>query len=86
MDNGEHAEAVRWCERAARLPGAHVMIAMVASVAQWLAGNETQARDWARNVSERNPRLTLEDFLAAFPLRPPEVRSQVSAALRQLGF
>ena len=86
LANGEHAEAVRWCERAARSPGAHVMIAMVASVAQWLAGNETQARDWARNVSERNPRLTLEDFLAAFPLRPPEVRSQVSAALRQLGF
>ncbi len=84
--SGEHAEAVRWCERAARSPGAHVLIAMVAAVAQSLAGNEAQARGWASHVRERNPRLTQEDFLAAFPLRPPDVRAQVSAALRQLGF
>jgi TolB-like protein len=86
MLDGEHAEAAVWCERAARSPGAHVLIAMVAAVAQRLAGNETQARVWAANVRERNPRLTSGDFLAAFPLRPEGVRSRVAGALRELGF
>jgi hypothetical protein len=86
IQDGEYALAAQWCERAARSPGAHVLIAMVAAVAQWLAGNEAAARTWAANVRQRNPRLSERDFLASFPLRSEAMRSQVSGALRKLGF
>jgi TolB-like protein/DNA-binding winged helix-turn-helix (wHTH) protein/Flp pilus assembly protein TadD len=86
MLDGEYSEAVKWCERAARSPGAHVLIAMIAAAAQWLVGNEDVARRWAANVRERNPALTSTDFFGAFPLRSDSMRKQVSGALQALGF
>ncbi|MDH4107963.1 MAG: winged helix-turn-helix domain-containing protein [Gammaproteobacteria bacterium] len=86
MAQGEDREAASWAERAARSPGAHVLIAMIAAVAQVLAGDEARARAWADNVRARNPLLTREDFFRSFPLRPESVRSRVSAALEKLGF
>ncbi|MDH3726897.1 MAG: winged helix-turn-helix domain-containing protein, partial [Myxococcales bacterium] len=81
MADGEYAEAARWTERAARSPGAHVQIAMIAAVAQALAGDEPRAKAWANNVRERNPLLTREDFFRDFPLQPEPMRSRVSVAL-----
>ena len=86
MEQHEDAEAVRWAERAARSPGAHVLIAMIAAVAQKLAGEDQQAAQWAANVRERSPRLRREDFFRAFPMKSEPVRSRVSAALAELGF
>jgi len=86
MVEGDFAGATRWCEQGARSPGAHVLIAMVAAVAQWLAGNEDAARTWAANVRERNDALGEADFLAAFPLKSPSIRAQVSGALKSMGF
>jgi len=86
MVRGEFTEAVSWTDRAARSPGAHVLIAMIAAVAQLLAGDETRARTWADNVRERNAALTSEDFFAAFPLKDPATHSSVAAALATLGF
>ena len=83
---GEDAEAAAWTERAARSPGAHVLIAMIAAAVQMLAGNEEAAKSWAANVRERRPQLKREDFFSAFPLKPDEVRTRVSAALKTLGF
>jgi len=83
---GDNENAALWADRAARSPGAHVLIAMVASVAQALAGNETAAREWARQVKERNAILTTDDFLRAFPMRPEPVRTRIAAALKGLGF
>lgn len=86
MARGEDAEAADWTERAARSPGAHVLIAMIAAAAQALAGNELRAREWAANVRQRNPQLTREDFFRAFPVKAEEMRTRVSTALRRLGF
>jgi TolB-like protein len=83
---GENAEAAAWAERAARSPGAHVLIAMIAAAFQMLAGNEELARSWAANVRERRPQLTREDFFSAFPVKSEAMRSRVSAALATLGF
>jgi TolB-like protein len=83
---GEDTEAAAWAERAARSPGAHVLIAMIAAAMQWLAGNEEAAKSWAANVRERRPQMKREDFFSAFPVRPDEVRTRVSAALKTLGF
>ena len=83
---GEDAEAAGWAERAARSPGAHVLIAMIASVAHTLAGDDTRAAGWAANVRERNPTLTGADFFRAFPIKPEVARARVAEALARLGF
>jgi TolB-like protein len=83
---GEDAEAARWAERAARAPGAHVLIAMIASAMQAMAGNEPASVAWASNVRDRNPALTREDFFRSFPIKVASARSRVSAALASRGF
>lgn len=82
----EDAQAADWAERAARSPGAHVLIAMIATAAHALAGDATRATDWAADVRERNAALTRDDFFRAFPIKPAATRSRVAAALAQHGF
>jgi TolB-like protein len=85
MQLGEDAEAAAWADRAARSPGAHVLIALIAAVAHCLAGNAAQARSWADNVHQRNPALTRDDFFRSFPIRSEPMRSRVLDALVRLG-
>jgi DNA-binding winged helix-turn-helix (wHTH) protein/Tfp pilus assembly protein PilF len=82
----EHADAAHWADRAARSPGAHVLIAMIAAAAQSLAGDEERAAHWAANVRERSPILTHADFFRAFPMQPADARARVRQALVGLGF
>ena len=82
----QDAEAADWADRAARSPGAHVLIAMIAAVAQAMNGNTPRAREWAANVRERSRSLGREDFFRAFPLKTDAVRLRVSRALSDLGF
>ncbi len=86
MAGGEDDEAVAWTERAARSPGAHALIAMIAAAAQMLAGNEHLAKGWANDVRSRNPLLNREDFFRAFPMKSEAMRSRISKALQTLGF
>jgi TolB-like protein/DNA-binding winged helix-turn-helix (wHTH) protein len=82
----EDVLAADWAERAARSPGAHVLIAMIASAAHALAGNGGRATDWAANVRARNPALTRGDFFRSFPIKPAATRTRVAAALARHGF
>jgi TolB-like protein len=82
----EDAEAADWAERAARSPGAHVLIAMIATAAHALKGDTGRAASWAANVRERNPALTREDFCRAFPMKSETMRTRVLQALTQFGF
>ncbi|MCP5143764.1 MAG: winged helix-turn-helix domain-containing protein [Gammaproteobacteria bacterium] len=86
MVDGNDAEAVEWCERSARAPGAHVLISMIAAAVHAIAGDTQRAQAWAEDVRNRNPLLTREDFFRAFPLRPEPMRSRLAAALAGLGF
>jgi hypothetical protein len=83
---GEDAQAAEWAERAARSPGAHVLIAMIACAAQEIAGDASAASAWAANVRERNPALARADFFRSFPLKAEAVRSRVDGALARRGF
>ncbi|HSN73270.1 MAG TPA: winged helix-turn-helix domain-containing protein [Steroidobacteraceae bacterium] len=83
---GEDREGAAWAERAARAPGAHVLIAMIAAAAQAMAGDEREAQRWAANVRERNPDLTIEDFSRAFPMKIDAMRTRIASALHRLGF
>lgn len=83
---GEDATAARWAERAARAPGAHVLIAMIAAATHALAGDPQRAAAWAANVRERDGALRREDFFRSFPMQSPTLRTRVAAALQRLGF
>jgi len=83
---GEDAAAADWAERAARSPGAHVLIAMIATAAHELNGDHSRATAWAANVRERNDTLTREDFCRAFPMKSEAMRTRVVQALAQYGF
>jgi TolB-like protein/Tfp pilus assembly protein PilF len=86
MIMGEDAQAAQWAERAARSPGAHVLIAMIAVAAHGLAGDEIRAASWGANVRSRNPALTRCDFFRAFPMKPEATKARVSNALERFGF
>jgi len=82
----EDAEAAHWADRAARSPGAHVLIAMIAAATHALSGDKARAASWAENVRERNPAMNRESFSRAFPMRSERMRSRVLAGLAELGF
>jgi len=86
LAEGQDAEAASWAERAARAPGAHVLIAMIAAIATALAGDDARAAAWAADVRTRNPGLGREDFFRSFPMQPPALRRRVAKVLARLGF
>jgi hypothetical protein len=83
---GEDVEAAHWADRAARSPGAHVLIAMIAAAAHALTLDAAGAAHWTSNVRERNSSLTRGDFSRAFPMQSEAMRVRVLQALAQLGF
>lgn len=82
---GEDAEAAVWAEKAARSPGAHVLIAMIAAAAHSLSGDRGRAAAWMANVRERNPAITMADFFRSFPFADATVRRRIAKALAGLG-
>ncbi len=86
MVMGEDAEAANWAERAARSPGAHVLIALIAVAAHALGGDEIRAASWAANVRSRNPALNRSNFFRAFPMQSEATGTRISNALARFGF
>jgi TolB-like protein len=86
MAVNEDGEAATWAERAARSPGAHVLIAMIAAAAHALNGDAARAAYWAGNVRERSSALNSDDFCRAFPMKLDAMRARVLQALGHLGF
>jgi TolB-like protein/DNA-binding winged helix-turn-helix (wHTH) protein len=86
MALGEDVEAAHWADRAARSPGAHVLIAMIAAAAHAMTQDTARAAYWKSNVRERNSSLTRTDFSRAFPMQSEAMRVRVLQALAQLGF
>lgn len=82
----EYAEATVWTERAARSPGAHVFMAVLAAAAQLLAGDRARAEAWASDVRERGPFIRSEDFFRGYPVRAEPMRTRIADALKALGF
>jgi TolB-like protein/Tfp pilus assembly protein PilF len=83
---GDTDEAARWAERAARAPGAHVLISMIAVAAHALCGSHERATRWAKDVRARHPSLTRTDFFRSFPFSDAGTRERITAALRRVGF
>jgi hypothetical protein len=81
---GEDRESVEWAEAATRAPGAHVLIAVIAAIAQALVGDDVRARTWATNVKSRKPDFTPADFFRSFPFADPATKQRISHALSRL--
>lgn len=86
MATGEDSEAAVWAERAARAPGAHALISMIASAAHALAGDRPRAQSWAADVRIRNDLLRQQDFFRSFPMKCEVTRKRVADALASVGF
>ena len=85
--DGEDAEAAVWAERAARAPGAHVLIAVIAMVAHALHGDRERAAAWAATVRERSSSggITAADFFRSFPFADERARRRIGRALAGVG-
>jgi TolB-like protein len=83
---GEAADAARWAERAARAPGAHVLIAMIAAASHQLNGDGARAARWAAEARRSGAGLTQADFFRSFPFETGPGRDRLSGVLAALGF
>ncbi|MEC5324826.1 winged helix-turn-helix domain-containing protein [Aurantimonas sp. A3-2-R12] len=83
---GDTAEAVDWADRAARSPGAHVLIAMIAIVAHALNGDERRAALWAADARARRDDISQTHFFSSFPFADGPLRRRISKTLADQGF
>ena len=86
IQSGDYAAAARWGDRAAATPGAHYLIAMIAMVANGLAGRHDTAARWRQTVRQRNPDASAAHYFFAFPTRDVVSRSLIADELCRHGF
>ena len=86
IQSGDYAAAARWGDRAAATPGAHYLIAMIAMVANGLAGRHDTAARWRQTVRQRKPDANAAHYFAAFPTRDIVSRSLIADELCRHGF
>jgi TolB-like protein len=86
LQEGDTLAAARWADRAATTPGAHYLIAMIAAVANGIAGRHQQASRWQLEARRRKPDASVLQFLAAFPIRNDTARALVANELARQGF
>jgi len=82
---GDVQAAVPWAEQAARTPGAHVLIVVVAVVANALAGYTERATALAAYARARRPDLSAAYFLHAFPFVQQDLRRRIETTLTACG-
>lgn len=78
-----YEEAVFWADQAARAPGAHYLISMIAVAAHQLNGNEEKALRWLEDIRKRRTDASQADFFDAFPFTQHRVKQRISDALGQ---
>lgn len=83
---GDTLTAARCADRAAATPGAHYLIAMIAAVANGLAGRNQQAGRWRLEACRRKPDASAHQFFAAFPIRNDAARALLATELKRQGF
>lgn len=86
LQTGDAAVAAQLGDRAARAPGAHYLIGMLAVATNALGGQDAVAEGWGARVRQRRPDATREQFLRSFPFQVPEVRGRIDGALARFGF
>ncbi len=83
--DGDYETASNWAEKAARAPGSHFLIAMIAVIANSLNENQQKAQYWANNAQKRRSDACQAHFFESFPFSSSEVRNRISDALTLYG-
>ncbi|ACL59555.1 winged helix-turn-helix domain-containing tetratricopeptide repeat protein [Methylobacterium nodulans] len=84
--HGDAEQAAAWADRAARSPGAHVMISLIAVIAHSLNKDPERAAGWAADVRSRRGSMSQAHFFASFPFKDGELRRNMARALADNGF
>ena len=82
---GEDEAAAHWAERAARAPGAHVLISVIASACHSAAHNPARAQFWVARVRTRTAGDAQANFFRSFPFEEASVRARLAASLAAAG-
>jgi len=82
---GEYADAVSWADRAAREPGAHALIAVIAAACSAAASDQARGEAWISVARAQNPGLSRERFFRSFPFGDPVARQHIFDALGNVG-
>ena len=82
---GDYENAAEWGQRAARSPGAHKHIAVIAALGTQLAGQRDTAQGWVARAKQQDAGLSKAIFLRSFPFAPSEARQTIEATLSDLG-
>lgn len=82
---GDYEEGAILAERAARSPGAHKHIAVIATIATHLAGRHDHSRQWLASIRQNEPHFSGRDFLRSFPFAPGAGRETIERALVDIG-
>jgi tetratricopeptide (TPR) repeat protein len=82
---GDYEKAAELGSRAARMPGAHKHIALIAAFTAHLAGNASEARLWLAKGTAADPGLKAETFFHAFPFARNSAREVIEKSLADLG-
>jgi hypothetical protein len=86
IQSGDYAAAARWSDGAAATPGAHYLIAMIAMVANGLAGRHYTTTRWRQAVCQRNPDASAVHYFAPFPTCDIAFKSLITDELHHNGF
>ncbi|MEG3180060.1 winged helix-turn-helix domain-containing tetratricopeptide repeat protein [Sphingomonas sp. LT1P40] len=78
---GDYENAADLGERAARSPGAHKHIAVIAAVASHAAGRRERATLWVGRARQLDPQVSQTTFLRSFPFMPSVGREMIEKAL-----
>lgn len=82
---GDFERAAHYGARAARMPGAHKHIELIAAFTAQLAGDDLAARDWLAKAKRADPDLSARDFFHAFPFAQTAARERIERSLIDLG-
>lgn len=83
--DGDFENAATWAEKAARSPGAHYLISMIAVIGHSLNGNDKKASSWSKVVRQRKSDACQDQFFDSFPFRNSKTKELLSHALQRYG-
>ncbi len=86
LQKGDIEAAATLADRAARTPGAHFVISMIATAMHEIAGDPGRAQSWAATARHKRPDASRDHFFRSLRFVPGDSRSKLDAALVRHGF
>ncbi|WP_324826789.1 winged helix-turn-helix domain-containing tetratricopeptide repeat protein [Qipengyuania zhejiangensis] len=85
LQNGDLGQAAELGARAARMPGAHKHIELIAAFTAHLVGDQAGAQRWLAKARSADPALSADTFFRAFPFANTVAREVMERSMKDLG-